>query len=44
MASPQELTIITVFLLSFGANLIASAKAWLGSRLGLIFSYFVTIL
>ena len=33
-----------VSLFNFGAILIASAKAWLGSKLGLSFSNFVTIL
>ena len=33
-----------VSLFNFGAIFIASAKAWLGSRLGFIFSSFVTSL
>ena len=42
-ASPHELTMIIVSLLNLGAILIASANAWLGSRLGFKFSYLVTI-
>ena len=44
LASPHELTIIIVSLLNLGAILIASANAWLGSKLGLSFSNFVTSL
>ena len=35
-ASPQEFTIIIVSLLNLGAIFIASANAWLGSKLGIL--------
>ena len=41
-ASPQEFTIQIVSLPNFGAILIASAKAWLGSKLGFNLSNLVT--
>ena len=42
-ASPHEFTIMIVSILIFGAIFMASAKAWLGSKLGFKFSYLVTI-